>query len=80
MTVNEQLRAAIGESGETHYRIGKGAGIAPSVLDRFVSRETDCLTGRNIDRLCDYFGLELRPKAGQAERKPPATKRGAKKK
>ena len=74
MTINEQVRTAIADSGETHYRIGKESDIAPSVLDRFVNRETECLTGRNIDRLCDYFGLELCRKKGRTAAKQPATK------
>ena len=75
LTINEQVRTAIADSGETHYRIGKEADIAPSVLDRFVNRETECLTGRNIDRLCDHFGLELCRKKGQTAAKQPANKR-----
>ena len=47
MTITEQMRMAVADSGETHYRIGKETGIAPSVLDRFMSRETDYLTGLN---------------------------------
>ena len=30
------LRKAIEESGLTHYALGKEAGVAPSVLDRFM--------------------------------------------
>ena len=37
----DQLRAAIVESGLTHYRIAKDAGIKPDILDRFVSGERD---------------------------------------
>jgi hypothetical protein len=72
--INEQVRTAIADSGETHYRIGKEADIAPSVLDRFVNRETECLTGRNIDRLCDHFGLELCRKKGRTGVKQPVKK------
>jgi hypothetical protein len=85
MTINEQLRTAIGDSGDTHYRIGKETGIAPSVLDRFLSRATDHLTGRNIDKVCEYFGLELcktRQRTGgkQAGKKQPTKRKQAAKK
>jgi plasmid maintenance system antidote protein VapI len=39
--IDEQLRAAIRDSGLTHYRIGKDAGVAPHIIDRFVSGERD---------------------------------------
>lgn len=80
MTINEQLRKAIGDSGETHYRISKETGIAPSVLDRFVSRKTVHLTGRNIDKVCEYFGLELCRKKVRSARKRPARKRATSRK
>ena len=35
------LRAAIAASGLTHYRLGKDAGVSPTVIDRFVSGERD---------------------------------------
>lgn len=40
-TFAEELRQAIRESGLTHYRIGKDAGIAPDILDRFVNDNRD---------------------------------------
>ncbi len=39
MSLTEQLRAAIAASGKTHYRLGQESGIAPHVIDRFVSGE-----------------------------------------
>lgn len=41
MGLAEDLREAIRESGLTHYSIGKMAGVAPAVIDRFVSGERD---------------------------------------
>ena len=79
MSVAEKLRQAVKDSGETHYRIGKETGIAPSVLDRFAIGESEFLGGRNIEKLCDYFGLELAEKMTKTRRnqtaKKPATKR-----
>jgi DNA-binding Xre family transcriptional regulator len=62
VTVSEQLRKAIVDSGETHYRIGKQTGIDTRVLDRFVSGERPTLRSDTVDKLCEYLGLELRPK------------------
>ena len=80
VSVAEQLRNVIAQSGETHYRIGKSAGIAPSILDRFVSRETDYLGGRNVDRLCEYFGLELSEKKIESAVKQTGKKTATKRK
>lgn len=85
MTVTEQLRQVIIESGETHYRIAKESGVDTRVLDRFVSQQVEDMMGRNIDRLADYFGLELaKRKPGtapkEAAKKPGTTGKQAKKK
>ena len=61
MAVTDQLRQAVIESGDTHYRIWKETGVDVRALDRFVNGETSGMRGHNIDRLCDYLGLELRP-------------------
>ena len=58
MTVTETLRQAIVQSGQTHYRIWKETGVDTRVIDRFVNREF-CASGQTIDRLAEYFGLEL---------------------
>lgn len=60
-TIADQLRSAIVGSGETHYAIGKRAGVGPEVIDRFAA-------GRDIrletaGKLCQALGLELRPKS-----------------
>lgn len=55
------LRAAITESGLTHYRIGKDSGVAPQIIDRFVSGERDLKLG-TAEKLCEQLGLELKPK------------------
>ena len=79
MSVTEQLRQAIVDSGETHYRVGKNTGVDTRVLDRFVSREIKDMMGRNIDRLCDYLGLQLYP-VRRAKKKAQTTRKQAAKK
>lgn len=39
MELEASLKKAITGSGLTHYAIGKAAGIAPGMIDRFVSGE-----------------------------------------
>ena len=75
MTITEQLRQAIADSGETHYRIGKESGVAPHVLLRFVSQERPHLRTDTVDRLCEYLGLELTRKKGATSDKQAGKKR-----
>jgi hypothetical protein len=56
-----QLRRAIRESGKTHYRVGKDAGIKPEMVARFARGERD-ITGATFAKLCRALGLELKPK------------------
>ncbi|MCA9028585.1 MAG: helix-turn-helix domain-containing protein [Planctomycetaceae bacterium] len=56
--ISDQLRDAIGASGETRYRISKETSIAQSALSRFMSGERG-LTSSAIDTLCEYLNLEL---------------------
>lgn len=39
--IDAALRKAVKASGRTHYDIGKAAGVAPSVLDRFMMPADD---------------------------------------
>ena len=68
MTLQDQLRQAIADSGLTLYRVAKDSGIAYPVLYRFVSGERD-LTLETASRLTEYFGMRLtrprRPKKGR---------------
>lgn len=64
MTVGEQLRRAVETCGQTRYAISKATGIPQSVLSRFVAGGKP-LRGENVDKLCAYLGLELRPKSGK---------------
>ena len=57
------IREAIKASGQTCYRISKGAKIAPSQLSRLLTGERG-LSVESLERLADYLGLEItiRPK------------------
>lgn len=61
VSVTEQLRKAVEQCGETRYAISKATGIPESVLSRFVAGGKG-LRSENIDLLCAYLRLELRPK------------------
>jgi hypothetical protein len=64
--IADQLRGAIVDSGETLYRVAVGSGVVYPIVFRFVSGDRPGLRLETIERLADYLGLELRPKA-----KPP---------
>ena len=79
MTVSGQLRRAIQESAETHYRIGQATGIDTRALDRFVVDGKHIRT-ETVDKLCEYLGLELRPKKTGTTVKQAAKKTATKRK
>jgi plasmid maintenance system antidote protein VapI len=54
------LRAAIVNSGLSHYRIAKDAGITADVVSRFVSGERQ-LRIESAGRIAQVLGLELLP-------------------
>ena len=58
-----QIRDAIGASGESRYRIAKETGIAESVLSRLMSGKRG-LSIDALETLADYLGLDIvmRPK------------------
>jgi predicted transcriptional regulator len=56
----EILKAAIRESGLTHYRIAKTAGIGPETIDRFMAGRDIRIS--TVDKIAEALGLELRPK------------------
>ena len=74
MGITSQLRSILAESGITHYRIREDTGIATPALDRFVSGERIYLRSDTMDKLCDYFDLELRKKSGTTAKKQVAKK------
>jgi len=59
-TLTDVLRAAIQQSGLTHYRIGKATGIDEVNLARFVRGELYVRLDK-ADRLAAYLGLQLVP-------------------
>lgn len=59
-TVTDTLRRAVEDCGQTRYRIAKETGIPASVLSRFVASGAG-LRSENLDRLCAYLGLVLKP-------------------
>ena len=65
-TVSETLRKALVRCGESRYAVSMATGIDQAVLSRFHHGQP--LRGENLDKLAEYLGLELRPKA---RRSPP---------
>jgi plasmid maintenance system antidote protein VapI len=60
-SVVDQLRRAIRDSGLTHYRIGKDAGVKPEIVARFVRGERD-VRAETFAKIATALGLELRRK------------------
>ena len=61
LTLAEQLRKVMVDSGTSHYRIWKDTGISQPVITRFVNEDRN-ISIVTADKLAEYFGLELRPK------------------
>jgi hypothetical protein len=61
MTVSEQLRRELEKATrrQTLYTIAKESGVSWRVLQRFLTGERPELRTGTVDRLCEYFGLEL---------------------
>jgi len=57
-----QLRKTIQESGKTVNKIAVEAGVPQPVLHRFMSGKRPDLKLTTVQKLADYFGLELRPR------------------
>ena len=60
MSISGQLREAIKNSGETAYAIAKKTNVPQPTIFRFMEKGAEMRT-ENIDRLAEYFGLELQP-------------------
>lgn len=67
MTLSNEIRRAIEDSGWSRYRLAQETGIAQSVLSRFMAGKS--LTLDTVDRIAKVLGLKLAP-----TRKPKATK------
>jgi hypothetical protein len=61
--MSDQLREAVRASGQLPSEVADGAGVARSVLVRFMAGTTEMRTG-NVDRLAAYLGLELKARKG----------------
>lgn len=63
--IDEALKAAIRKSGRTYYDLGRSAGVAPSVILRFMSDDPQARGGdlrlSTAARIAAELGLELRP-------------------
>jgi hypothetical protein len=66
MTVTEAIRRAIDSTDVSFNKIANQTGVHRSALSRFMSRERG-LDGSSLDKLAEYFGLELKPKAKKKE-------------
>jgi transcriptional regulator with XRE-family HTH domain len=66
--VSEAMRAAIQRSGQSAYRIAKGAGVSASQLSRLASGERE-VSLATLERLADYLGLELVLRPARRKRK-----------
>lgn len=71
--IDKQLRQAIKRSGLTHYRIGKMAGVTPTMIDKFVAGRDVSLT--TAAKLAAALALELTP-AAQASSATGAKRKG----
>lgn len=69
MSVSEQLREAVRDSGRTLSDLAREAGVNKSILTRFM--QGDGLRSFTMDPLCKVLGLELtgkKPNAGKARK------------
>lgn len=58
LNISQQLANAIRESEMTHYALSKLSGVAPHVIDRFVSGERDIRLA-TAAKLANALGLTL---------------------
>jgi hypothetical protein len=59
MSLSDQLRKAVLNSGLTRYRVAVDAQVDHAVLRRFLSGERD-IKLQTADRLAEYLGFELK--------------------
>lgn len=62
--IMKTIRQAIEESGKSRYRIHKDTGVDQAVLCKVAAGGTCSM--ETADRLCEYLGLELRPRRRKA--------------
>jgi plasmid maintenance system antidote protein VapI len=71
MSMSDQVRKALLDSGISRYRVHKDLGISQAQLSRFVN-EKGGMSMELIDQLADYLNLEVRAK----DSRPATKKRG----
>ncbi len=69
MTISSQIRAAVKATDATLYRIAKDADIDWGTLKRFVDGTRPNVRIDTVDKLCEWFALELRPKTRQSRKR-----------
>jgi transcriptional regulator with XRE-family HTH domain len=67
MSLDEQLRQAIHDSGKSQYQLAKESGVHKTALSRFMRGERD-LTLASTTSLCEVLGLQFCPSV-KAEKK-----------
>jgi DNA transposition AAA+ family ATPase len=76
MSISDQLKAHMRQSGTSMGQLAKESGISQPVLSRFLSDDPeghrDIRLERTADRLAEYLGLQLTPV--KAPPKPPTSK------
>ena len=73
MTISDQLRKAIAETGMTQAALAKSSGISQSMLARFINGKG--VHVETADKLAAYFNLELTPAAAKSAKKPTKRKK-----
>jgi hypothetical protein len=62
--IDDALKAAIRKSGRTYYELGRAAGVAPSVILRFMTDDPQARGGdlrlSTAAKLAAELGLELK--------------------
>jgi predicted transcriptional regulator len=58
LTISDQLRAIIADSGKTAYAVGKLADVDPGVVQRFLTGERD-LRVATLDKIAEALRLRL---------------------
>lgn len=66
-TISDVLRAEIRASGLALLAIQNETGVHRASISRFLRRERELRSGA-VDRLCSYFGLELKPARRRRDR------------
>jgi hypothetical protein len=72
MSVSNQLRTAIRRSGKSANELAKEAKIPQPTITRFLNGAD--MKASTIDKLAEYFGLQLRPVKPRSPLAKPASK------